>query len=316
MITFETLLNKKVVAIYGNNNSGKTFTLQKFGEDLYNKQLQQLFEKKESLIPFIYLSVNRVQNDFSGIIPLKLEIIAGSSIEQRKNSMTHRTTTYYQQVRELILSNLHIKAAINAILTRTFNINYKYNSQELYSDGIMNCLNIICEVYYMILSYSAVDFLKFTANDLIIANNTKFILMIDELELYLHLKSQTNFLDQLIRTFPSMNLIFTTHSSLLISRIKEVELFEVQNKILSLSSAESQYYKDIEVINRDLFDVNPFPDKFQKLLDDISKIKTFTKTEIEQLHKRFIEIKQEYPNLTSKYINIFLYFFQKNHETT
>jgi len=78
-----------------------------------------------------------------------------------------------------------------------------------------------------------------------IGNNSKAIILIDELDLHLHPKWQQTILSDLRETFPNAQFIVTTHSPHIISSIEKEKLFKLENRKIQYQY-QSTYGKPID----------------------------------------------------------------------
>lgn len=94
------------------------------------------------------------------------------------------------------------------------------------------------------------------------------IVLIDEVDLHLHPRWQRAILPQLIKTFPNLQFIATTHSPLVLSKIKPHQIIALHN-FKKLDETSNTYGRDANSILYELMGVSQRPDDIQKRLDDI-----------------------------------------------
>lgn len=71
------------------------------------------------------------------------------------------------------------------------------------------------------------------------------IVLIDEIETHLHLELQKNILPILVKLFPNIQFIITTHSPFIISSLKNAVIYDLENKTLVTSGLEGYPYDGI-----------------------------------------------------------------------
>jgi len=97
------------------------------------------------------------------------------------------------------------------------------------------------------------------ARRLVIANpglknplNGRGVVMIDELDLHLHPKWQKNILGKLVKTFPNIQFICTTHSSLVINHLDKESIFLLEN---ARCYTLTERYRDFNSYGADIEDI-------------------------------------------------------------
>ena len=85
------------------------------------------------------------------------------------------------------------------------------------SDGLKSMINIVSEI-----AYRCIELNGFLGKDTI--KKTPGVVLIDEVDLYLHPKWQQHVLDDLKKAFPNIQFIVTTHSPFIVQSLKEGEL--------------------------------------------------------------------------------------------
>lgn len=136
-----------------------------------------------------------------------------------------------------------------------------------------------------------------TARRLFIANKKDpelgyGIVLIDEIELHLHPFWQKNIVSAFTRTFPNINLIFTTHSPLVLSGMRKesikvfVDAVEIPNSELpDIYTATSD-----EVLNK----IMHSPDRFDVFNEERRELdRLFNDLEFDQAYTKLQELKQE-----------------------
>ena len=94
------------------------------------------------------------------------------------------------------------------------------------------------------------------------------IVLIDEVDLHLHPRWQRAILPQLIKTFPNVQLIATTHSPLVLSKIKPHQIIALHN-FKKLDETSNTYGRDVNSILYELMGVSRRPENIQTRIDEI-----------------------------------------------
>lgn len=138
-------------------------------------------------------------------------------------------------------------------------------------------------------------------NDISIENYKEIsgIILIDEAENHLHPKWQKTFLPNVLKLFPNLQLIVSTHSPFIIASITNSKVYVCKSKgDYSVVEEETDYYtnKPIEeILMSPLFNTNNFSSQISKLIDD-RKIasKENRKDEVKEIEKKLLELNPEY----------------------
>jgi len=100
-------------------------------------------------------------------------------------------------------------------------------------------------------------------------NNSKAIILIDELELHLHPKWQQTILSDLRRTFPNAQFIVTTHSVHILSSIKKEKLFILKDGKMEKTHLRT-YGKSIDELLLGSFEIESL--RYPKVAKKINKL--------------------------------------------
>ena len=79
------------------------------------------------------------------------------------------------------------------------------------------------------------------------------VVMIDEVDLHLHPKWQHDLIDKLVRTFPNVQFILTTHSPLIVSDSPNILVYSLENG--NLHKTKNIYGEDANTLLNNIFDV-------------------------------------------------------------
>ena len=117
------------------------------------------------------------------------------------------------------------------------------------------------------------------------------IVLIDEVDLHLHLSWQRSLCDRLIETFPNCQFVLTTHSPLIISDCKNVLVYILNNG--ESRQLPSQYGQDVNTVLLDVMHTSIRDEKIDTELNDLlDAIQDSKLTEARQL---LAELTEELP---------------------
>lgn len=95
------------------------------------------------------------------------------------------------------------------------------------------------------------------------------VVMIDEVDLHLHPKWQHDLIDKLVKTFPKVQFILTTHSPLIISDRQDILVYSLDNG--ELQQMPNVYGEDANTLLNDIFDVPARTPEIDKAFNDIRR---------------------------------------------
>jgi predicted ATP-binding protein involved in virulence len=131
------------------------------------------------------------------------------------------------------------------------------------------------------------------------------VLLIDEAENHLHPKWQKVFLQHILKLFPKLQIIVTTHSPFIVASVENAKVFVCKSKTThSVVEAETELFANKpmeEILMSPLFDTNHFNESISQLMRDRKKaVAQSNKAEIARIEKILLEKNPEYFN----YLNI------------
>lgn len=137
------------------------------------------------------------------------------------------------------LSDIHIDTKNNefSALVKVRDLDPVYQTFEYMSDGFKSVICIAAEI-----AHRCVELNGFLGEDAV--RKTPGIVMIDELELYLHPRWQMHILDDLHNAFPNIQFVVTTHSPFIIQSVKKENLIVLDG----VTSNTDPIYRSIEEI--------------------------------------------------------------------
>lgn len=95
------------------------------------------------------------------------------------------------------------------------------------------------------------------------------VVMIDEVDLHLHPKWQHDLIDKLVKTFPKVQFILTTHSPLIVSDRQDILVYSLDNG--ELQQMPNVYGEDANTLLNDIFDVPARTPEIDKAFNDIRR---------------------------------------------
>lgn len=117
--------------------------------------------------------------------------------------------------------------------------NDEFVPYHMLSDGVRSVLAMVMELAFR--CYLLNPHLEYNAPKL-----TKGIVLIDEIDLHLHPEWQKKIVNDLMRAFPALQFIVTTHAPLVVGSLKKGEIFSISNQ--QVYKFPIQYGKDANSI--------------------------------------------------------------------
>lgn len=290
------VLAKEVSLIYGYNNCGKT-TLLKIINNHFDKQLQRsILDEKEPFLS-LYLPTNRlVVNQYFAqeyCIPDKEVLL------NYKRDIYNDFASHLNVLRKNLFKNDFIQGFVLDAVNKMFDTGIKEYSQR-YSDGIENVINIYLNIIWILIwdiDYQKTDHIEIQRY---ISGRHAYIL-IDEIEMFLHVKIQDRFIECVKDDFPNCIFIFTTHSPLLLTRYKDIAIFELKGGLLEFIDTD-YYFADLDYIYESLFRVKELPDEVAQRINYLSDIILGIENVEQSRVKECVDfIEQNYFNIAVKY---------------
>ena len=308
-LSFRTGVN----LIYGYNNNGKTSLLAYI--DLYcDKEFNNCTEYNYSIM----IPTNRIERDYNGsyvkwekIDRYQFKNIKNRSVNQYEieEGIIKKTDVDYRghltNIRGQLFTCESIKDVIKKIVKRVFCIDYDFNNR--YSDGVEDIINIFMNIIWLCLIKEEVLRIKDLKMEEIksLLAKAKVVVLVDEIEAYLHASVIEKFINELQNIFKKTIFIFSTHSALVLSKIKAKSKFELNNSEIKNIECD-YYYEDIDKINYISFGTNLYPKEIYNALLYISNVINENEYDREKLRK-YIKKINKYSNIRDKYISYISY---------
>ncbi len=117
------------------------------------------------------------------------------------------------------------------------------------------------------------------------------VVMIDEVDLHLHPKWQHNLIDKLVKTFPNVQFILTTHSPHVISDRADILLYSLDDG--ELIEEPNVYGEDVNTVLTKIFDVDIRDPKAQADFNDVARL--IYEKKFKDAENRIIELEKQMP---------------------
>lgn len=132
---------------------------------------------------------------------------------------------------------------------------------NMMSDGFKSMINIVAEIAYRCIQLNG--FLGKAA-----VKKTPGIVMIDELDLYLHPHWQQHVLDDLQSAFPNIQFIVSTHSPFIVQSVDSNNIIALDTNVIPSSSPSNRGIEEIMVAEMGLnVDISNRSEKYRKKYD-------------------------------------------------
>lgn len=155
---------------------------------------------------------------------------------------------------EIDIDNREIEAVVSVTGRQPERHHYSYMS-----DGFKAMINIVSEIAYrcvMLNGYLGADAIRLTPG----------IVLIDEVDLYLHPHWQRHVLSDLKKAFPKIQFIVTTHSPFIIQSVGEGQLVSFDENVLTDGAPYKQSLEEIAATRMDMENIQR-SEKYQKMVE-------------------------------------------------
>lgn len=293
------LLNSGInCVVYGANNSGKTTLLKKINESFVQKNVSALFSNdRDKLAPCVMIPAKRVFELQDGGVRPNNEILNIDVVSNFGKEWT--TGSYILGVREKI-KGLTLRKKVESMCLKTLGLDSVDIFDTRCSDGVQNIVNILCYLFHVLNLYSG-------STDINSLLKMRFLLIIDEIELFLYTKSIVNFLEVLFSSFKNMTLLISSHSILVMQRIKDFCVLKVDNIDSVENYGVSPYFSDFGSILTSLYNINEYPNELEMFVNHLDNMLINGTVEKETLKPVFQEadnLRNKFPNLAELITNL------------
>lgn len=297
-------ISDHVSIIYGYNNSGKTTVLKSIAKALCNKIKETYFNNGSIL--YTYIPTNRVVVSDSIVrIPEIRDIEEFMKYEEEIHKGYNGYNSHLKSLRDNLLKHKTINNFLFEAIKELFCIELPRNEElfiedKKYSDGIENIINIYLNIIWLLTWNLNIDELDYNKLKEILASRQAYIL-IDEIEMFLHVNIQAKLINALKKDFIKCGFILTTHSPLLLTRYANAKIYNIKDGKLNILD-QKLFYQDLNRIFEVYFYVDEFPQNVKQAInylgDIITKKVKCDKVKVDKIDKL---LEEEYPSLYKKY---------------
>lgn len=289
-------LRNDVVIIYGYNNCGKT-TVLRIMDKHFDRNFIKAFFKNEEYVPSIYIPTNRVV--VSGAMTEMKKFRDAEDFINYKKDMYYPYDLHLRQIREYLFAFDIVKNFVINAVERMFQFQIK-NFDKRYSDGIENIINIYAEIIWVLTWNENLAEMDKAVFETRLSQSTAYIL-IDEIEMFLHVSIQSRLIECLKSDFKQCKYIFSTHSPLLLTRYKDSQILQIEDGILKCVH-EDMYFKDLDIIYEGFFKVMELPEDVKEGINCLGSYVFGEETPNKDKIRNIIQyIECQYPNISKKY---------------
>ena len=291
-------ITETMMGIYGYNNSGKTTILKEL-DKIIDKKNRGCIVNEGEYVRALFIPTNRVI--------VRDAYTSDKSINDIEEFLAYKKDSYHEfdlhlkVIREKLLKNCAVKQIIEKAIKYMFGKEYEFDFTRRQSDGVENIINIYCSIIWLFTWDKDKELENIKYDELCqYLCNTKAIVMIDEIEAFLHVYVQSLMLQKFKDDFAKCSFVFTTHSPLLLSRYYDIRKFQLENGILNEINADL-YYKDLDNIYEVYFNVDEFPDEARKIINSLGEYIFEEECNRDVIEKDLNILKEKYGNIEEKY---------------
>jgi hypothetical protein len=268
------IFNKRMNLVYGLNNSGKTYLM----EHIFNVYCSKYTLKKAKSLHSIFLPISRIETKKIELSYYKIESRDNQSYwEVIKDTSSDIKNRFF---RDTLLVNDAIHKFIQEEVNYLFTSEIDVKTENNISDGIKNIVNILLSIIYSLVWDNPNGVVNLGKDELKRIVKRKCFVVIDEVESYIHLSVQDKLLNRLSKTFPNVIFVFSTHSALLLSRYKNMNIYyimensgdQIRRRKIQIIDSNELFYKSMETIMIDYFHVEKYPQNAAKFIDYFSDV--------------------------------------------
>ena len=295
-------VTESLIGIYGYNNSGKTTILKELDKVIDEENIKCIVNDGE-YIRSLFIPTNRVivRQAHTSSTPIK-------DIEEflaYKKDSYNEFDLHLRLIRENLLRNNAVKQVVKNAIIYMFGEDYEFDFDRRQSDGVENIINIYCSIIWLFTWDKDIEDIKYYRLNQLLCD-TSAVVMIDEIEAFLHVYVQSRMLQKFKEDFSKCSFVFTTHSPLLLSRYYNIRKFQLDNGILNEINADL-YYKDLDNIYEVYFNVEEFPKEAGEIVNRLGDYicgeeynRDVIVKDLEILNEQYANVKAKYPGLVAK----------------
>ena len=295
-------VTESLIGIYGYNNSGKTTILKELDKVIDEENIKCIVNDGR-YIRSLFIPTNRVivRQAHTSSTPIK-------DIEEflaYKKDSYNEFDLHLKVIRENMLGNSAVKQVIKNVIIYMFGEDYEFDFDRRQSDGVENIINIYCSIIWLFTWDKDIEDIKYDKLKQLLCD-TSAVVMIDEIEAFLHVYVQSRMLQKFKEDFSKCSFVFTTHSPLLLSRYYNIRKFQLDNGILNEINADL-YYKDLDNIYEVYFNVEELPKEAGEIINRLGDYicgeeynRDVIVKDLEILNEQYANVKAKYPGLVAK----------------
>lgn len=297
-------ITETMMGIYGYNNSGKTTILKEL-DKIIDKKNRNCIVNEDEYVRALFIPTNRVI--------VRDAYTSDKSINDIEEFLAYKKDSYHEIdlhlriIREKLLKNHAVKQIVEKAIKYMFGEDYEFDFAKRQSDGVENIVNIYCSIIWLFTWDKDKELENIKYDELCqYLCNTKAIVMIDEIEAFLHVYVQSRMLQKFKDDFAKCSFIFTTHSPLLLSRYNDIRKFQLENGVLNEINKDL-YYKDLDNIYEVYFNVDEFPEEARNIINRLGEYifeeeynRDIIEKDLNILKEKYANIEEKYPGLIAK----------------
>ena len=295
-------VTESLIGIYGYNNSGKTTILKELDKVIDEENIKCIVNDGE-YIRSLFIPTNRVI--------VRQAHTSSTQIKDIEEFLAYKKDSYNEfdlhlkLIRENLLSNISVKQVIKNAILYMFGEDYEFDFDRRQSDGVENIINIYCSIIWLFTWDKDIEDIKYDKLKQLLCD-TSAVVMIDEIEAFLHVYVQSRMLQKFKEDFSKCSFVFTTHSPLLLSRYYDIRKFQLEKGVLN-EIKQDLYYKDMDNIYEIYFNVNEFPKEAGEIINRLGNYicgdeynSDIIKEDLKTLNKKYVNIRDKYLGLVAK----------------
>lgn len=295
-------VTESLIGIYGYNNSGKTTILKELDKVIDEENIKCIVNDGE-YIRSLFIPTNRVI--------VRQAHTSSTQIKDIEEFLAYKKDSYNEfdlhlrLIRENLLRNNAVRQVVKNAIIYMFGEDYEFDFDRRQSDGVENIINIYCSIIWLFTWDKDIEDIKYDKLKQLLCD-TSAVVMIDEIEAFLHVYVQSRMLQKFKEDFSKCSFVFTTHSPLLLSRYYNIRKFQLDNGILNEINADL-YYKDLDNIYEVYFNVVEFPKEAGDIINRLGDYicgeeynRDVIVKDLKILNEQYANVKAKYPGLVAK----------------
>ena len=292
-------VTESLIGIYGYNNSGKTTILKELDKVIDEENIKCIVNDGE-YIRSLFIPTNRVI--------VRQAHTSSTQIKDIEEFLAYKKDSYNEfdlhlrLIRENLLRNNAVRQVVKNAIIYMFGEDYEFDFDRRQSDGV---INIYCSIIWLFTWDKNIEDIKYDKLRQLLCD-TSAVVMIDEIEAFLHVYVQSRMLQKFKEDFSKCSFVFTTHSPLLLSRYYNIRKFQLDNGILNEINADL-YYKDLDNIYEVYFNVEEFPKEAGEIINRLGDYicgeeynRDVIVKDLKILNEQYANVKAKYPGLVAK----------------